>query len=215
MKPGPRNEALARELGIACTVAGMTHIQLAKRIGLSKSHISRVLSGAVRIDPDLANAVASACGHRLTMRVVPGDGVLLRDSAQLAIAEAIRREAHASWRIQLEAPIGRPPDRRAADMLFRSPLEIVMLEIERWLRDYQAQYRGLQLKRAALTERNDAVVRLVLALPDTATTRKALLPHQDAIAAAFPVSSRRAWACIRSGEPFGGDALLWVRQGTS
>jgi hypothetical protein len=31
------------------------------------------------------------------------------------------------------------------------------------------------------------------------------------IATALPLSSRQIWAAIRSGEPIGGDGLLWVR----
>jgi transcriptional regulator with XRE-family HTH domain len=211
MNDGHRNAALAKELATACMVAGLTHRQLAERVGMSTSRMSRVLNAAVPIDPDLAGSLAQACGHRLAMHITPGDGIRLRDSGQLALAEAIRREAHASWRIQFEAPIGQAPDRRAADILLRNPYEAVLLEIERWLRDYQAQYRALQLKRAAYSERTGSIVRLVMALPDTTATRRALEPHRDVIASSFTVSSRRAWACIRSGEPLGGDALLWVR----
>jgi hypothetical protein len=63
----------------------------------------------------------------------------------------------------------------------------------------------------ALAERLGRQVRLVLAVPDTAAARGRLQPFGDLLARELPVTSRAAWARIRSGEPLGGDALLWVR----
>ena len=42
-------------------------------------------------------------------------------------------------------------------------------------------------------------------------SRRMLQPFRELIARELPVTSRQAWARIRSGEPIGGDALLWVR----
>lgn len=206
-----RNDVLAHELAIACSIAGLTHRQLAVRIQMSTARIGRALRGEISIGVDLADAIARACGYRVALRVIPGDGVSLRDSGQLALTEVIRRQAHPTWRIALEAPIGLAPDRRAADMLLVQSAAAVLLEIERWLIDFQAQLRAAQLKRTTYAERTDRIVRLVIAVPDTPTARRLLAPHRELIAAAFPVSSRTAWACIRSGEPFSGDALMWVR----
>lgn len=88
----------------------------------------------------------------------------------------------------------------------------IQVEIERSLRDLQAQLRAAQLKRVALSERLDRQVRLVLALPDTAATRGAVAPHAAIIRSSLPVTSRAAWAAIRSGTSLPGDALLWVRR---
>lgn len=95
--------------------------------------------------------------------------------------------------------------------------EIVLVEIERGLRDLQAQLRAAQLKRVALAERRGQQVRLVIAVLDTAMTRQVVAPHVAVIRSALPVSSRAAWAAIRSGLALNGDALLWVRadSGTS
>jgi hypothetical protein len=90
--------------------------------------------------------------------------------------------------------------------------EPILIEIERGLRDFQAQLRAAQLKRVALAERLGRPVRLVIAVPDTATARRALAPHADVVASGLPVTTRAAWAAIRSGGPLAGDALLWVRQ---
>jgi transcriptional regulator with XRE-family HTH domain len=205
------NHDVARELEIARTVAGLTQRELATRLGMSQSRVSRILAGDVALTIGDASDVALACGHRLTLRVVPSDGVRLRDSGQLGLAQVVRSQAHASWRVALEVPTGSSPDRRAADVVLINPLEAIMLELERWLRDLQAQLRAAQLKRAALSERMGRPVRLVIGVPDTRATRQAVEPFSGLLASALPVRSRRAWACIRSGEPIGGDALLWIR----
>jgi transcriptional regulator with XRE-family HTH domain len=211
----PRDDphlVVARELAIACAVAGLTQRDLARRLGTSQSRVSRILAGEVALTFATASEIALACGHRVSVRVLPSDGVRLRDSGQLTLAQVIKDQAHGSWRVALELPTGSGPDRRAADMVLINPVEAIMLELERWLRDVQAQLRAAQLKRAALSERMGRPVRLVLGVPDTRAMRKALEPFVDLIASALPVGSRRAWACIRSGELLGGDALLWIRR---
>ncbi|HET8587639.1 MAG TPA: hypothetical protein VFM74_07165, partial [Candidatus Limnocylindria bacterium] len=155
--------------------------------------------------------LSTALGLSLSLRLFPGDGLKLRDSGQLDVALAIRKEVHSSCRVRLEEPIAYGSDRRAADMILETPIELVMLEIERGLVDFQAQYRAAQLKRATLAARVGRAVRLVIAVPDTRRNRKLLSQHQELISTALPVSSRQIWAAIRSGEPIGGDGLLWVR----
>lgn len=211
MTEGPRAAALARELAIACAVAGVSQRALARRLGVSQTTVSRRLSGHGPLGPDLADAIARACGHRLLMRVVPGDGVSLRDAGQLAMAAAIEREVHRSWQVRLEVPVGTAPDRRAVDMVLIGEAEVLAIEIERELRDLQAQLRAAQLKRVALSERLNRRVRLALAVPDTTATRRRLHPFGDLLGRELPVPSRTAWACVRSGEPLGNDALIWVR----
>jgi hypothetical protein len=108
--------------------------------------------------------------------------------------------------------VGAPPDRRAADVVLETPRETVQVEIERTLLDLQAQLRAAQLKRATMAERLGRPIRLVIAVPDTPRNRTIVANHQLLLATALPIPSRRAWASLRSGNPLGGDALLWVRR---
>ncbi|MEO8510509.1 MAG: helix-turn-helix transcriptional regulator [Chloroflexota bacterium] len=211
MHSGPRANELSRELSIACAAAGVTQRELAQRIGISQSSVGRLLTDGGNLRVDVADAIARACGYRLAIKVVPGHGITLRDSGQLTVAQIIQSHAQPPWQGRLEVPVAGPPDRRAIDLLLMHPDEIVGIEIERWLRDLQAQLRAGQLKRLALAERMGRAVRLVLAVPDTVSARRAINPFLDLIAQQLPVTSRQAWARIRSGEPIGGDALLWVR----
>lgn len=163
-------------------------------------------------DLELMVRLSAAVGHRFTFRLYPDDGVGLRDSGQLALANIVSHAVHTSWRIALEVPVAAPPDRRAADMVLEHRLETIALEIERGLYDFQAQLRAAQLKRTALSERMGRSVTLVVGVPDTDTARRKLLPYAAAIRTTLPISSRRAWASLRSGEPIGGDALIWIRK---
>ncbi len=211
MTDRPRERSIAKELAVACAVAGVTQRQLAGRLSVSQTTISRLLSGSATLEMDVADAIARACGHRLLLRIVPGDGIRLRDSGQLALAQSIASSADRRWQVKLEVPVAATPDRRAVDVVLVGPDEVLAIEIERGLRDLQAQLRAAQLKRVALSERTGRRVRLVLAVPDTASARRRLHPFGELLAQELPITSRAAWARIRSGEPLGGDALLWVR----
>lgn len=162
---------------------------------------------------DAMHRLAAATGHDLSIRLFPGGGVRLRDSGQLAVADQIRAATHPSWRIRLEMPVGAPPDRRAADMILETAAELVVVEVERALLDFQAQFRAAQLKRAAIAERSSRFVRLVMAMPDTRRNRAVIDTHRSMLETALPTPSRKIWGSLRSGSPVGGDGLLWVRRG--
>lgn len=211
MMHGAAVERFGQDLRAARRAAGVTQTQLASRAGISQPMISRIERGVVAPDLPSMARLARGVGHDLSVRLYPSDGIRLRDSGQLGLAEVIRAAAHASWRVSLEVPVGSAPDRRAADMVLANALGVLLVEIERGLRDLQAQLRAAQLKRVALAERLNRQVTLVLAIPDSAAARQAVAPHVAVLRSATPVTSRSAWAAIRSGTPIGADALLWVR----
>jgi transcriptional regulator with XRE-family HTH domain len=204
-------ERFGSEVRIARVSAGLTQRDLAARAGLTQAFVSQIERGLALPGIDSMVRVARVLGMILSLRLFPGDGLKLRDSGQLDVADTIRSQAHASVRVRLEEPIAYGNDRRAADMVLETPIELVMLEIERGLADFQAQYRAAQLKRATLSERLGRTVRLVIAVPDTRRNRELLRQHEALIRTALPVSSRQIWAAIRTGQPIGGDGLLWVR----
>jgi transcriptional regulator with XRE-family HTH domain len=203
----------SRELVAARAVAGLAQRQVARRAGVSQSLVSLVETGRTMPSLDLMHRLAAATGHDLSIRLFPGRGVRLRDSGQLAVADQIRAATHASWRIRLEMPVGPPPDRRAVDMVLETTAELVVVEVERALLDFQAQFRAAQLKRAAIAERDSRSVRLVMAVPDTRRNRAVINAHRSMLETALPTPSRKIWASLRSGSPACGDGLLWVRRG--
>lgn len=154
--------------------------------------------------------LAAATGHELGWRLYPVASVRLRDSGQLALAQAIVASAHSRWNVQLEVPVAHG-DPRAADLVMSGPNEVVHVEIERILVDVQAQLRSGQLKRQVLAERLRRTVHFVLAVADTRANHARVAPVADLLARALPVTSRDAWAAIRTGTSLGGDGILFVR----
>jgi hypothetical protein len=96
-------------------------------------------------------------------------------------------------------------------MLLFGPDEILHVEIERMLLDFQAQYRSALRKREYLDGLHARPVRLVLAVEDTERNRTAAAPHLALIRSALPAGSRAVLNAVRNGRPLGTDGLLWVR----
>jgi transcriptional regulator with XRE-family HTH domain len=203
--------SFGRDLRIARMTAGLTQAESARLAGISQQAASKAERGATDISLDARCRLAAACGHELGWRLYPIATVRLRDSGQLTLAQAIVGAAHAGWSARLEVPVA-PGDPRAADLVLDGGAELVQVEIERALVDFQAQLRAGQLKRQTMAEHTQRTVRLILAVPDTRTTRARLAPFAELIARTLPVRSARAWHAIRRGEPLGGDGILFVRE---
>jgi len=190
--------------------AGLSQARLARLAGVSQQLASWAETGRGNLSLEARCRLAAACGHELGWRLHPVATVRLRDSEQLALAQAITAEAHPGWRARLEVPIA-PGDARAADLLLIGAQEVIHVEVERALVDFQAQLRSAQLKRDALAAREGQPIRLVIAVPDTRTTRARLVPFEQLIARALPAPSRQIWRSIRRGEPLNEDGILFVR----
>lgn len=190
--------------------AGLTQAEIARLAGVSQQETSKAERGATDISLDARCRLAAACGHELGWRLHPVATVRLRDSGQLGLAQAIVAVAHPSWRPRLEVPVA-PSDARAADLLLTGATEIIHIEIERALVDFQAQLRSAQLKRGLIAAREARPIRLVIAVPATRTTRERLAPFAQLIGQTMPASSRAIWRTIQGGEPLAGDGILFVR----
>jgi transcriptional regulator with XRE-family HTH domain len=189
---------------------GLTQLEMAKLAGISQQQASLVERGIGDVSLVARCRLAAACGHELGWRLYPVATVRLRDSGQMALAQVITAAAHPSRQARLEVPIA-PGDARAADLVLTNANEIIHIEIERALVDFQAQLRSAQLKREALAARQPTPMRLVIAVPDTKTTRARLAPFAQLIAHALPAPSRQIWRSIRTGEPLNSDGILFVQ----
>jgi transcriptional regulator with XRE-family HTH domain len=199
-----------RELRIARMSAGLTQTSLARLAGVSQQLASWAELGKGDIPLEARCRLAAACGHELGWRLYPVATVRLRDSGQLAMAQAIVSAAHPTWRPRLEVPVS-AGDLRAADLVLAGPTEIIHIEIERALVDFQAQLRSAQLKREHLAAQDHRPIRLVIAVPDASTSRARLGPFTQLIAQTMPAASRTIWRAIRGGEPLTSDGILFVR----
>jgi transcriptional regulator with XRE-family HTH domain len=201
-----------REVRLARMISGLSQAQAGRRAGMSQVQVSRAERGIADISLDARCRLAAACGHELGWRLYPVASIRLRDSGQMALAEAIVAVAHPSWKVHLEVPIG-PGDLRAADLLLIGPTEVIHVEIERALVDFQAQLRSAQLKRDAFRARQTRPMRLVIAVSDNRSSRARLAPFGELVIRTMPTSSRSIWRAIKSGEPLGADGILFVRSG--
>jgi len=189
---------------------GLTQAQVARRAGASQTMVSAVERGTAEASLDVLCRMAAACGLDLVAKLYPAERLRLRDSGQLGVAHAIASVAHSSWRTRLEVPVG-ADDLRAADMLLERPDDLNEIEIETLAYDLQAQYRGAQLKRQALSAHLGRPVNLIIAMPDRTSIKQALVAHQALVRQVLPVPSREIWHAIREGRPVGGDGILFVR----
>lgn len=185
-------------------------MEMAKLAGVSQQQASLVERGIGDASLVIRSRLAAACGHELGWRLYPVATVRLRDSGQMELAQAIVRAAHPSWKARLEVPVA-PGDPRAADLVLASGNEVVHIEIERALVDFQAQLRSAQVKREALRARDERPIRLVLAVPETRTSRARVAPFEELISRTLPARSVQVWRTIRNGEGLGTDGILFVR----
>jgi transcriptional regulator with XRE-family HTH domain len=200
----------AAELRVARTVAGLTQSQLATRAGVSQQEVSRTERSDVGVSLKARCQMAAACGYEVALKLFPTATVSLRDSGQLSVATALVGFLHPLWQPRLEVPVA-PGDLRAADMLLSHPDELVHIEIERGIVDFQAQLRASQLKREMFAARESRPVRLVLVVPDTHSMRVRLQALGPLLEHSLPLDSRRILGALRRGQPLGSDGLLVIR----
>lgn len=201
-------QRFGEELRVARVAAGLSQSQLARRARVSQTTVSAVERGARGASMEVASRLATGCGYELGVRLFPGDGVSLRDSGQLAMAEALVAAASRLWHARLELPVS-SSDRRAADLVLEGASEVLHIEIERRLVDLQAQLRSATLKRDALASRYQNPVRLILALPDRRSARTAVEQMSALLARTLPAGSARIRRSLVTGEPLDGDGILF------
>jgi transcriptional regulator with XRE-family HTH domain len=206
-----RSELLRRRLGTELRTAriagGMTQRRLAALAGVSQAFVSMVECGRRAAEWSTACALASAVGHDLSLKLFPSDGVRIRDSGHVGLVQGIVAQADRSWHPQIEVPVA-PGDRRAADLVLRGEREVLHIEVERFVVDFQAQLRAAQLKRAQLAGHLGRPVRLVMAVAGTRRNRTILRNLRTVLDAALPRTSVEVRRSILTGAPLGADGVL-------
>jgi hypothetical protein len=176
---------------------------------VAQSTVRRIERGDPGVQLDTLVAVGSVLGLDVVVRAYPGGRLQLRDSGQLRIASSLGAIAHARWRPRFEVPAGEHG--QAADVVLYGPDEVLHLEIERALVDFQAQLRAATTKRAYLAANDSRPVRLVIVVEDARRNRLVTAEHNSVIRAALPGTTWQVRTAIVRGEPLGRDGLFWVR----
>jgi transcriptional regulator with XRE-family HTH domain len=205
-----QSSRLGTSIKAARGIAGLTRDAAARRSGLARSTWDRVEAGTPSVTLATLAAATDAVGLDLVCQTYPGRGPSLRDSGQLGVAERLRSIASQMWRVSLEELAGEHGE--AIDMVFRGPSEVLAVEIERLMLDWQGQYRRASIKRAWLAQHATLPVRLVIVVEESQRNRAVMANHMALIGTVMPIGSRGVLAGIRSGEPIGADGLCWLRR---
>lgn len=205
-----QSQGVANEIGMARAEHGLTLTAVATRANVAPDTVRRIEAGDPGVQLDTLCAVGTAVGVDIVVRGYRGRSPTLRDTGQLRLAEMLCAIASDTWHPQLELRAGDHGE--AADVGFFGPVEILDVEIERLLLDFQAQYRRNRLKCDWLAGQHRRPVRLVLVVEDTARNRAAVAQHVDFLRAVLPAGSRDVLRALRLGEPLGRDGVLWIRR---
>ena len=198
------------EVKLARVTLALSGRRVAARAGVSSSTVARVELGDPSLTITTMCAVAEAVGLDVVLRTYDGRTPTLRDTGQLAFAEGLCAQAHASWHPSIELLVGKHGE--SIDVGFFGPQEIWALEVERMATDFQAQYRRANRKREALAALHQRPARLVLVVEDTRRNRAALEPHLAFIRSTLPAGTREVLGALRTGRPLGRDGLVWMRR---
>lgn len=188
----------------------MTRVAAARRAGLARSTWDRIEAGDPAVTLAAITAATDAVGLDLVLQAYPGREPSLRDSGQLAMVQAIAEVAASTWRVTVEEPAGEHG--RAIDMVLWRSDEIIAVEIERRLVDWQAQLRRWTTKRDWLAAQHSRPVRLVVVVAETRGNRAAVSPFAGVMDRTFRAGSRSVLHAIKRGSPLGADGLCWMRQ---
>jgi transcriptional regulator with XRE-family HTH domain len=196
-----------RELRLARHNAGLTLEATGRRLGWSKTKLSRIERGRnPRVSLEDLVLIGSMVGVRPSIRFFPTVRPI-RDEAQLQLLATLNRRMHPRWTHRQEVPMPRAGDLRAADQV--STIDGCRLMIEACTRfaDAQAQIRAARAK-----QRDLGADRLLLLIEDTHTNRTAVLAAMPAVRPSFAVPARSMLAAIAGGRDPGGDGLLLLRR---
>lgn len=207
-------EAQARRIGEeilrAQAAYGLSSRQVARLAGVSASTVRRIHAGDGGVQAHTLCAIATAVGLQVSLRAFEHRTPSLRDTGQAEIVDGIQATVHPNLRSAVEVSAG--DHGRSADLVLFGPDEILHVEVERLLLDFQAQYRSALRKREHLDAVHARPVRLVMAVEDTTRNRSVVEGHLTLLKSAFPAGSRAVLRALRTGQPLKTDGLLWVRR---
>ena len=198
--------------------AAATKADVARVAGLDRSFYGRMESGRAHPSLESLLAAAAATGADVSVRLYSGRGPRLTDRHAARMIEAMLRELAPVWRPHLEVGVTRPV-RGFIDAVFErrdEPL-FVVAEFESALPRLEQQIRWAGEKAAAIGSSDlvgpgpiPAVSRL-LVLRSTEATRSVAREFETTLRTAYPAISREAVASLRTGSPWPGNAIVWVR----
>lgn len=198
---------VGRELRLARHNAGLTLAQAGRRIGWSKTKLSRVELGRnPRVSIEDLVLIGSVVGIRPSVRFFP-TGRRVVDAGQIELLATLTARMHPRWLHRHEVPMPRVGDLRAADLVSSVDGCQLMVEAYRRFADAQAQVRAARLK-----QRDLGADRLLLLIEDTRANRAAVASVLPDLKPSFTLTARRMLGALAAGIDPGGDAVVLLRR---
>lgn len=213
--------AIAAEIRRSREDGGISLRRLAATVGISHGELWAVEAGAISPSLEVLVRLAGGLGGRLSVRINPGAGPILRDHIQAAMLQGLIHELHPRWRRFLDVSVYRPV-RGAIDLVLDDPDEpmTIAAEAQSQLRRLEQQIRWASMKADALGEggarelgsvRGEvANVSRMLLLRVTTTNLQLARMYGDLLAAAYPARHHDAIAALTGTAPWPGPVLVWV-----
>jgi len=214
--------ALRRSIGVDIermrTDAATTLANLASVAGIDRSFVGRVEAGLANPSLETLTALAVALGADLTVRFYPGSGPRLTDRHQSRMIETVLRRLAPCWRPHVEVPVSRP-FRGVIDLVLERSTERLLIVSEaysaiarleqqvRWSADKAASIASSRI----VTPGEDWTTSRLLILRSTAANRDLARSFEATLRAAYPARTRDAVSALADGEPWPGDAIVWIR----
>ncbi len=194
---------IGRELRLARIEGGMTQAEVGRRIGTSKSRVSRVERGRIgTLSVDALARHAAAVGLKPSIKLYPL-GRRLLDTPQLDLLARFRDRLHSSWTWETEVPMPISGDLRSGDCRIVIPGCSALVEAYSRFAECETQTR-----RARRKQRDLGTDRLILLLAATRANREALAEAMPVLAGSFTLDTKATMAALAVGKDPGADAIV-------
>ena len=174
---------------------------------MSYSQVGRIERAAhLNVSATQLARIGAVVGLDVRVRAFPGPAPL-RDAAQLALLDRLRKLLHPGLSMRTEVPLPIDGDQRAWDAMIMGFVETgtatLPAEAETKIHDFQAQTR-----RIALKCRDAGIDDVLLVVAGTRSNRRAIAAAGAAVRELFPVPGLSAVRALAVGKHPGGSALI-------
>lgn len=195
-----------------------TKAEVARVAGIDRTFYGRIEAGMAHPSLESLVAIATAMGAEVSIRLYAGRGPRLTDRHAARMIETTVRQLAPVWRPYLEVHVTRPV-RGFIDAVFerRDQSLFVVGEFESMLPRLEQQIRWAGEKVTAIAS-SDLIgpgpsprISRLLVLRSTERTRSLSREFEATLRAAYPASTKAAVDSLRTGSPWPGDAIAWIR----
>lgn len=199
---------------------GVSLSELARVVGVHRSHIARIEAATARPSLDVLTAIGVALGAEISVRYFPGSGPRLHDRFQAPMVESFVKALHSRWMVELEVPISQP-SRGVIDIVLRERRHgsVIAVEVQSQIQRLEQQIRWLSEKADGLSQRlardglepADGVVSRLLVLRSTIANRDIARRYGATFGAAYPARAEDvALALTSPSSKWPGAGILWM-----